>query len=183
MRAYQKVDFNFDLRYTLAMNNTGELDPKEYVVVLGLLQQIDFFKNVPEEELKNVLFSLQKEAFPANKTILFQGEIANRLFIIRQGSVTITTKNKGTKITLAELKAGMYFGEISLLRPTSATATVTAGDAGADVIILSHDAMTAIAKKIPDIQERIKKVIDDRMASKKKAKDADDNPAEVKPQA
>lgn len=158
------------------MSNPVELDPKEYVAVLGLLKQIDFLKDVPEPELKNILFSLQKDKFPANKTILFQGEIANRLFIIRDGSVAITTKNKGQKITLAELKTGAYFGEISLLRPTSATATVTAGDAGAELIILAHEAMSAIAKKIPDIHDRIQKIIDSRIASKKKAKEADEEP-------
>ena len=156
------------------MSNPVELDPKEYVNVLALLKQIDFLQEVPEAELKNVLFSLQKEKFGANKTILFQGEIANRLFIVREGSVTISTKSKGQKLALATLKTPMYFGEISLLRPMSATATATAGDDGADLVILTHDAMSAISKKIPDIHDRIQKVIDARLASKKKAKEADE---------
>lgn len=156
------------------MSNTVELDPKEYISTLELLKQIDFLQSVPEAELKNILLSLHKETVAANKSILFQGEIANRLFIIRKGSVVITTKSKGQKLTLANLKAPMYFGEISLIRPMSATATVTSGDEGADLIILTHDAMTAISKKIPDIQERIQKIIDARLASKKKAKEADE---------
>ena len=154
--------------------NPSDLDPNEYIPVLTLLKQIDFLETVPEPEMKNILFSLQKQVFGAGKTILFQGEIANRLFIIRKGAVSITTKNKGQKITLANLNAPMYFGEISLLRPTSATATATAGDDGADLVILTHDAMSAISKKIPDIQTRIQKVIDNRIASKQKAKEADD---------
>src|SRR5688500_14613730 len=75
--------------------NPFELDPKEYIPVLALLKQIDFLETVPEAELKNILFSLQKQNFEGGKTILFQGEIANRLFVIRRGSVSITTKNKG----------------------------------------------------------------------------------------
>ena len=152
-----------------------DLDPQEYVSILALLKKIDFLQSVPEAELKNILLSLQKQEFGAGKTILFQGEIANRLFIIRKGSVSITTKSKGNKITLALLQAPMYFGEISMLRPTSATATVTAGDDGADLIILTHDAMSAISKKIPDIQDRIKTIIEARLASKKKAKEAQDS--------
>lgn len=159
--------------------NLIDLDPKEYMPTLALLKQIDFFQNVPEAELKNVLFSLQKGNVPANNKILFQGEISNRLYIIRKGGVVITTKNKGEKIQLAELKAGAYFGEISLLRPMSATATVTSGDEGADLVILSHESMAAITKKIPDIQERIKQVIDSRMAAKKKAKEVNDDPDDV----
>lgn len=154
--------------------NPAELDPKEYVATFELLRKIDFLHDVPEAELKNALFSLQKQIMAPNKTILFQGEIANRLFIIRKGSVVITTKNRGEKLTLAELNAGSYFGEISLLRPTSATATATAGDDGAELIIITHDAMSDLSKKIPDIQQRIQHVIETRLAGNKKAKQADD---------
>jgi len=153
-----------------------DLDPKEYVQTLDLLKQIDFLKDVPVDELQDTLFSIQKQMFPPNKTILFQGEIANRLFVIRGGGVIITTKNKGQKIILAELNATTYFGEISLLTPMSATATVTAGDKGADLIIITHDSLSALSKKIPDIQERIQKTIDSRIASKKKATQ-DEEPA------
>lgn len=149
-----------------------DIDPQEYVQTLELLHKIDFLSGVPDTELKSVLFSLQKQKFGANKTILFQGEIANRLFIIRQGSVSITTKSKGQKLNLAELTPPMYFGEISLLTPTSATATATAGDQGAELVILTHDAMTVLQKKVPDIQQRIKAVIESRLDSKKKAKEA-----------
>ena len=162
------------------MSSPVELDPKEYVSTLELLRRIDFLSEVPQGELQSVLLSLQKQTFPAQKTILFQGEIANRLFIIRQGSVVITTRNKSEKVTLAELPAGSYFGEISLLRPTSATATATAGAEGADLIILTHDAMTELSKKMPGIHERIQQVIEARMASKKRLKETDE-PAESKP--
>lgn len=158
----------------MSTSNPAELDPKEYVATLTLLKKIDFLSDVPEAELKNALFSLQKQTFKPNKTILFQGEIANRLFIIRQGSVVITTKSKGEKLTLAELQAGAYFGEISLLRPTSATATATAGDQGAELVIITHDAMSDLRKKIPDLEQRIQHVIDARLESKKKAKEADE---------
>ena len=157
------------------MTTPLELDPKEYVSTLELLKTIDFLTGVPEESLRGALFTLQKQKFPPGKTILFQGEIANRLFIIRDGVVQITTRNKGAKLILAELKPPTYFGEISLLRPMSATATATAGENGADLLILTHDAMTYLSKKVPDIKERIQKVIDERLLLKKKAKEADDN--------
>ena|GEM_PF-1358304 len=153
------------------MSTPVELDPKEYVEALTILKNIDFFQDVSDERMKSVLFMLQKQTFAPNKIILFQGEIANRLFIIRQGSVSISTKNKGAKIHLADLQAPSYFGEISLLTPTSATATVTAGEAGAQVLILTHDAMTTLTNTLPDIQKRIQTVIDNRLASKKQAKD------------
>ncbi len=165
------------------LNQLVDLDPKEYVTTLELLRKIDFLQDVPESELKNILFCLQKQKISGSKTILFQGEIANRLFIIREGSVGITTKNtKGEKVTLAELSSPTYFGEISLLRPMSATATVTAGPDGADLLILTHDALTQLAKKVPDIQNRIQKIIEARLASKQKAKQVEETEDEPAPQ-
>ena len=156
------------------MDNTTELDPKEYVATLGLLKKIDFLAGVGDDELQDILFSVHKQVAGPQKAILFQGEIANRLFIIRQGSVVISTKSKGQRIVLAELKSPSYFGEISLLRPMSATATVTAGDEGADLIVLTHDSLARLSRKVPDIEQRIQSVIDARLASKQKAKEADE---------
>lgn len=152
-----------------------DLDPKEYTSVLEVLRKIDFFEGVSEETLNSLLFSIQKESVAPKKVILFQGEIANRLCIIRKGNVEITTKNKGSRLVLAELASPAYFGEISLLRPVSATATVTAGDQGADLLIISHEAMKQLTKKIPDLTKRIETIIETRLASKKKAKDTDES--------
>src|SRR5262245_40840915 len=126
------------------MNLTGpiDIDPKEYVQTLEFLKQIDFLKGVPDENLKSMLFSLQKQSFPPAKTIIRQGEIGNSLYFIRHGKVSISTKARTGQLHLAELSIAHYFGEISLLRPTSATATVTAGEEGVEVLILSNDALS-----------------------------------------
>ena len=158
------------------MSSPTDLDPKEYVATLAILRQIDFLKDVPDDNLKSMLFSLQRQKFAAKSKVLFQGEIANRLFIVTRGSVTISSRQKGQTHVLAELKPPAYFGEISLLRPMSATATASAGDDGADLIILTHDAMTDLSKKIPGIVDRIQAVIDTRLASRKKATEAADEP-------
>lgn len=155
------------------MSNPVELDPREYVPTLEFLKKIDFFQGIPDAELNGLLFSLQVQDFPADRKILFQGEIGNRLFIVRKGSVRISAKMKGEKVELAELTPPAYFGEISLLRPVSATATATAGENGTEVLILTHDNFERLAKKAPEIKQRIHSVIEARLESKNKAKDAE----------
>jgi CRP-like cAMP-binding protein len=157
------------------MTTPTDLDPREYVPTLGLLKKIDFFQGVSEDNLKSLLFSLQKVIFPKQAKVLFQGEISNRMFIIQEGGVTISTKNKGTRLVLAELKPPSYFGEISLLRPVSATATVTAGEEGATLLVLTHESMTQLAKELPEVKKRIQEVIEARLNSKKMAKEADES--------
>jgi CRP/FNR family transcriptional regulator len=156
------------------LSNPVELDPRDYPATLDILKKIDFFQGVPDAELNSLLFSLQVQIFTADKKILFQGEIGNRLFVVRKGSVRISTKSKGEKVELAELTPPAYFGEISLLRPVSATATATAGADGTEVLILTFDNFERLAKKAPEIKQRIQSVIEARLESKKKAKDAED---------
>lgn len=151
-----------------------ELDPKDYVKALEVLRKVDFLSSVDDDDLRGVLMSLQKQNHGPNKTILFQGEIANRLFILVKGGVKIASKSKGQTIVLAELAPPSYFGEISLLRPMAATATATAGENGAELIIFNHDALTELSKRVPDIQTRIQTVIDDRLASRKKAAESEE---------
>lgn len=156
------------------MSNPVELDPKEYVKTVELLKKLDFFATVPDDDLRGILLSLQKQSYGPNRTILFQGEIANRMFILVKGSVAISSKKKGQALALADLKPPSYFGEISLLRPMSATATATAGDEGAELLILSHEALTEISKRIPDIQVRFESIINSRLASSKKARETEE---------
>jgi CRP-like cAMP-binding protein len=157
------------------LSNPVELDPKEYVKTLEILKNVDIFSGVPEDDLHGILLSLQKLNAGPNKTILFQGEIANRLFILVKGGVIISAKSKGQKVQLADLRPPSYFGEISLLRPMSATATATTGDDGAELIILNHDALTELSKRIPDIHSRIQGVIDTRLADRKKAHETEES--------
>ncbi len=161
------------------MSNPVDLNPKQYDPAFTLLKNIEFFEGVPEDILKSILPKLQYQQFPKSAKILFQGEIANRLFIVCKGSVLISAKDKGKKYDLAELKPPQYFGEISMMRPTSATATVTAGEEGANVLILDNETFqNFLSVKIPDIKERIQKVIDARLAQKKQMKDAENQEPE-----
>jgi CRP-like cAMP-binding protein len=152
-----------------------DLSPAEYAPTLELLKTIDFFKGVADENIHSILFSIQKQTFGPQKTILFQGEIANQLFIIRKGKVTISTKSKGSQIILAELSSPKYFGEISLLTPSAATANVYSGEEGADLLIISHEVLDQMTKQIPDIKDRIRKIVAERLDQKKKAQEKDQN--------
>ena len=94
------------------LDSPTEINPKEYVEVLGILRTIDFLLGVDDAILKNLLFYLQKQSFPKNRQVLFRGEIANRLFIVRKGSATVSIRKDGQPVTLAELTPPNYFGEI-----------------------------------------------------------------------
>jgi CRP-like cAMP-binding protein len=63
--------------------------------------------------------------FQNGERIIEAGKIETRMYIILEGEVQISLSDKIDKITVAHLKKGDFFGEISLFNniPRSATAT------------------------------------------------------------
>jgi CRP/FNR family cyclic AMP-dependent transcriptional regulator len=70
---------------------------------------------------KNIVY------FQNGERIIEAGKIETRMYIILEGEVQITLSDKIDKITVASLKKGDFFGEISLFNniPRSATATAS----------------------------------------------------------
>jgi CRP/FNR family cyclic AMP-dependent transcriptional regulator len=70
---------------------------------------------------KNIVY------FQNGERIIEAGKIETRMYIILEGEVQITLSDKIDKITVASLKNGDFFGEISLFNniPRSATATAS----------------------------------------------------------
>ncbi|MEW6040760.1 MAG: cyclic nucleotide-binding domain-containing protein, partial [Elusimicrobiota bacterium] len=103
------------------------------------------------------------------QTILFQGELANTLHLIYEGTVSILVSSKGERKKVAELTSGNYFGEISLIEPTSAKATVRA-ETACSIYAISSDNFYKIVNKHPESLDLIKQKIAERKQALEEAK-------------
>jgi ATP-binding cassette subfamily B protein len=92
-----------------------------------LIATAPFFRPLPEEERGRLMSRFQPRRVEAGKTIVREGEAGGGLYLLVLGTVDITKKVDGARaVLLASLGEGCYFGEMSLLRGTFASATVTA---------------------------------------------------------
>jgi len=64
--------------------------------------------------------------FQNGERIIEAGKVETRMYIILEGEVQISLSDKIDKITVALLKKGDFFGEISLFNKTPRSATATA---------------------------------------------------------
>src|SRR4051794_23189481 len=85
-----------------------------------------FFGELTDEQLRMLTAVIERDTYSAGRTVLFQGEMTHNFYVIKRGKVLVSTKHpkESDKVVLAELKAGDFFGEISLLESTAATATI-----------------------------------------------------------
>ncbi len=96
-------------------------------------------------------------------TVLFnEGDVGDKMYVIKAGRVLITKKVFGADITLEELKAGDFCGEISLLnddkRPSTAVVT-----RDASVIPITGQQFENMVKSNSDIAVRMLKRLAERL--------------------
>lgn len=89
---------------------------------LDVLGSIPLFEGLSKKELRRVLAESQEERFGAGREIVSEGAQGGRFFVITSGRAVVTRRGR----KLGSLRAGDYFGEISILDKGRRSATVTA---------------------------------------------------------
>ena len=93
------------------------------------LARIPIFKRLEPHELEHLAQEVDQVNFKAGETIFNEHDRGDSLYVVETGTVRIWVFDEDVKeVTLAELKAGDFFGELAVLdrgeRSSSATAIV-----------------------------------------------------------
>jgi CRP-like cAMP-binding protein len=90
-------------------------------------RQIPLFSTLTPEEIRDLLGQLQVIKYPAHGVIFWMEEPGDQLYIIDKGEVRISrTTREGKEFTMAVLREGAFFGELSLLDGGPHTGTARA---------------------------------------------------------
>ena len=116
-----------------------------------ILGSVGLFSSLSPRYLKVLADSCTERSYNADDLIVEQGAQGVGLMIIASGSVQVRKKlASGEQIQIATLKAGEFFGEISVLDDAPRTANVVALEA-VDCLVLSSWSFTAAMKSNPEI--------------------------------
>jgi hypothetical protein len=119
------------------------------------IPQSPLFAGIGREELPEILNRMTPARFGAGETIVEEGEPGESLYLITEGTVTVRTRDDGGEdVELAELSAGDFFGEVSLLTRRPRTATVISRTA-VGVLELSRQGCDAVRRRFPDIDRAL----------------------------
>lgn len=81
-----------------------------------ILKRMVLFKDLTDTELVEILTLCVTKKYAAKSTIFSDGDPANKIYLIRDGEVRISIMIPGAgEEALALLKAGDFFGEMSLI--------------------------------------------------------------------
>lgn len=116
------------------------------------LQASSLFASFGEKALEQILTLTELRTYHPGETIVAEGDQGSSLFLIVSGAVNVfTSSSNGALLPLAELSAGDFFGEVSLLTGKPRTATITAKEPVA-AIELDAVSLDRIAAHHPEVR-------------------------------
>jgi CRP/FNR family cyclic AMP-dependent transcriptional regulator len=114
-----------------------------------LLQKVSLFHNIEREELERLASLLTQREVPRDSPVVRQDEPGDSMFIIVRGRMKVTLIGDGSReVILTFLKAGEFFGEMSLLDDLPRSANVVALE-DSTVLMLSREAFAEHIVKSP----------------------------------
>ncbi|MBX3231394.1 MAG: cyclic nucleotide-binding domain-containing protein [Labilithrix sp.] len=122
------------------------------------LKGIELFSAIPSADLVGVALVTEEVEHRAGEVLMREGEIANTLYLILEGTVIVT---KGERV-LAELGEREVVGEMALLDAAPRSATVSAAT-DVSTLELHRDPFEQIMSDRPEIGRGIIKVLTQRL--------------------
>lgn len=139
---------------------------QELQSTIDLLRRIHLFTDLTEEQLTQVAAMFHREQVPKGVTLITQGAVGDRFYILARGRVRVTRRSGRTERWLATLVPGDYFGEEALLIRQRRTATVTTLEP-VTVLWLDYKEFRLLTKTLPVLRERFAVVVESRRLSRR----------------
>src|SRR5436190_7286557 len=120
-------------------------------MMLGTLQQVEAFREVPQDKLDCLSQQGRPRFFAAGSELIHQGEVGDALYVILVGRVQVERDHPAllAPLVLAELGPGDMVGEMGVLDRAPRSATVVALD---DIEALEIDRET-LARTLHSLPE------------------------------
>ncbi|XP_076872593.1 cGMP-dependent protein kinase 2 [Brachyhypopomus gauderio] len=94
--------------------------------LMGFLKTARTLKGLRDEQLSNIIDSMEEVKFQDNEVIVREGAEGDTFYIILKGEVLVTKKVNGQQKVIRKMVEGQHFGELALMREILRTATCTA---------------------------------------------------------
>ena len=120
-----------------------------------MLDQVEIFHGLSDEELKALEGSSTTRAFPKNTVVIHENDPADSLFVIESGKVKVYCSDKnGKEFIMNTLGPGDYFGELALLDDSTRSASVRTVEKSEFRIVMKED-FSGVLEDHPGITQQL----------------------------
>ena len=125
--------------------------------------QTAFAPDASDQELEGVAERASVNDYKPGTVIFSEGDEADRLHLIRSGSVAVSRNLGGREIVTSYVAAGNYVGEMGLMGRTRRAATVRANVA-TETISLSAEDFDSLLTRNPALRQKVQTLVRKRLA-------------------
>jgi len=116
-----------------------------------LLAATEVFGEVEPRELEEVAQVAVPRHWDRGEVIFREGDVGDTCYLLRSGAVVLTREHQdGRTVALAELRAGMLFGELAMFRGERRSATAEVAEPASALALLASD-MQRLIRRNPDL--------------------------------
>ena len=126
--------------------------------------QTGFAPKASFQELESIAARAKINKYKPNQVIFAEGDHADTLHLIRNGSVSISRTMGGSEVVISYVAAGNYVGEMGLLGNTARSATVRA-TVPTETISLDAEAFGELLDRNPALRAEMEGVMRKRVSS------------------
>lgn len=154
---FEKISAHSEIVEELPKELQQEIN--SYVNVF-MLRHVPIFSRASQDCLTEMVHCLKKRTLPPNETIIRYGDVGKEMYFLNHGVVEVLLAN-GTSV--AKLRSGSFFGEMSLLNEVPRIATVRTVTF-CDIFVLKKKDFIHVMETYPDFMEEIKRTAQKRQA-------------------
>jgi CRP/FNR family transcriptional regulator, cyclic AMP receptor protein len=116
-----------------------------------LLAATEIFGDVEPRELEEVAQVAVPRHWDRGEVIFREGDVGDTCYLLRAGAILLTREHQdGRMVALAELRAGMLFGELAMFRGERRSATAEVVEPASALALLATD-MQRLIKRNPGL--------------------------------
>lgn len=119
----------------------------------SLLNSVPMLKALQNYERMNLADALISKRYTSSERIIKQGDVADGMYFIEDGTVVVKMDQEGSEIEISRLSKGEYFGELALVTHRPRAASVYA-ETDVKVAFLEVEAFERLLGPCMDIMKR-----------------------------
>jgi CRP-like cAMP-binding protein len=116
-----------------------------------------------DDELAALLEALKLEEFAPGETLIIEGTPTDVLYLVWRGSLDVSVSTEEGPLEIARVEPGEVLGEVSLLDPGPASATVRT-EQGATALVLRRADLEVLWSRFPRVAEKFLRFLTYEMA-------------------
>jgi putative ABC transport system ATP-binding protein len=126
--------------------------------ICEFLRGVELFAQMTPGTLSAIAERATHEEYLTGEKLIREGEVGDKFFVLRSGSVEVLSSRDGSQKRLATLGRGEFFGEVALLTGERRNATIRALGP-VEVFTLGKDAFDEAVRSASEFADQLRKVL------------------------